>query len=124
MKTIYLATPYSFKSKIPLLGRLIMWCRCRTVTKVAAILMGEGHNVFSPITHSHHIARIGKLPQLDHEFWLRMDKWYVDRCDQVYVLNVVGWSKSVGVQREIEWAKEQNKSVYFINKKGLVIRQL
>ena len=124
MKMIYLATPYSSDG---ILGSLLMVYRCRTVTRVAAILMGKGNNVFSPITHSHYIACAGNLPQLDSEFWLEMDKWYVDRCDEVNVLMVEGWRISKGVNREIHWALEQGKVVVGVNTHGertLLIRSV
>jgi hypothetical protein len=121
MKTIYLAVPYSSKG---LFGRLVMWFRYRSVTVTAAALMKAGHNVFSPITHSHIISRIGKLPPLDHEFWLRMDKWYVLRCDVVYVLLLTGWQDSVGVRREIRWALEKDKNVFGITAGGDIISMI
>jgi hypothetical protein len=135
MKTIYLATAYSYKSflsKIPtnppskfdLIGRFMMWLRNKRVSKCAAFILKNGNNVFSPITHSHYIARTGKLPQLSHSFWLKLDKWYVDACDEVWVYNQKGWKESYGVKREIEWALEDNKSVYLVNKYGRVLRQI
>lgn len=124
MRTIYLATPYSYRSKCSLLNKLVMWWRNRVVSKTAARIMERGENVFSPITHSHYIAVVGKLPQLSHEFWLRLDKWYVDRCDLIYVLNQTGWEDSLGVQREIKWGLEQEKQIYLIDRSGSVVRPL
>ena len=113
MKTIYLATPYSHKFKF------IRNLRYNNVTKVAAKIMDQyGHNVFSPITHSHPIAVLGNLPALDHEFWLRLDKWYVDRCDELWVYTQHGWRTSTGVRREVSWAYEEGKKVYLVNKYG------
>jgi len=124
MRTIYLATAYSYTSKLPFVGKFMMWLRCRRVTKVAALLMARGENVFSPITHSHYVAVLGKLPKLSHTFWLRLDKWYVDRCDLIYVLNQDGWKDSVGVQREIRWGLEQDKMVYLVDRSGSVLHRL
>lgn len=124
MRTIYLATAYSYKSRIPFLSKFVMWWRCRVVTLTAAKIMARGDNVFSPITHSHYIATLGKLPQLSHEFWLRLDKWYVDRCDLIYVLNQDGWRDSIGVQREIQWGVIQNKNIYLIDRSGSILQPL
>lgn len=124
MRTIYLATAYSYTSKLPLVSKFMMWLRCRRVTKTTALIMTRGDNVFSPITHSHYVAVLGNLPALAHEFWLRLDKWYVDRCDLIYVLNQAGWEDSVGVQREIRWGLEQKKQVYLVDRSGSVIRSL
>lgn len=81
---------------------------------MAAKIMASGYNVFSPITHSHHIAVIGKLPALDHEFWLKMDKWYVERCDEVWVYIQDGWVNSAGVNRELSWARMWNKPIRYV----------
>ena len=135
MKTIYLACAYSIKTplaKVPtnppgkwdFIGRIVMAWRCRKVTKVAAKLMARGHNVFSPITHSHHIARVGKLPHLSHDFWLRMDKWYVSRVDEVVVFNGRGYKTSTGVRREVEWALSDNIPVYLCDSQGNYLAQI
>jgi hypothetical protein len=117
MKMIYLATPYSHKG---LLGRWVMWMRFRIVTRIAAKIMQKGYNVFSPITLTHPIARLGNIDQIDHEFWLKMDKWYVDRCDELWVVMLDGWKDSAGVKREIGWALWQGKGVFGLDIKGNV----
>ena len=96
-----------------------MGIRNRKVTKVAAKILQAGYNVFSPITHSHYIAKIGKLPALDHEFWLNLDKWYVDRCDEVFVYDQYGWENSIGVNREMDWAWWSGKKVSLIHADGV-----
>jgi hypothetical protein len=118
MKTIYLATAYSDRTPF---GKFIMWLRNRRVTKVTAKIMMKGYNVFSPITHSHYVATIGDLPPLDHEFWLKLDEWYVDRCDEIWVYNQPGWMESVGVNREMDWAWEQGKPVCLVDKEGNIL---
>jgi len=124
MKMIYLAGPYTLKTKFKLLDKLIMWLRFRRLTFVAGCIMTNGVNVFSPITHSHSIATIAGLPQLEQDFWLELDKWYVERCDAVAVHDMRGWDKSVGVKREIRWAKEMGKEIVFVNKYGEIKRRL
>ena len=118
---VYLATAYSHKGWLGIGGKFMMWLRNRRVTLVAAKVMTRGYNCFSPITHSHIIATVGKLPALDHEFWLALDAWYVDRCDQVWVYNQPGWRESTGVNREMDWAWEQGKPVLLVDKDATVI---
>lgn len=121
--TVYLACAYS--SKIKWLGRIIMWWRYHNISKLAAKIMEKRNRiVFSPITHSHIIAKKGKMKALSHEFWLGQDKWYVDRCDEVWVYKGLGFEKSTGVKREIEWALEQNKPVLLVNKHADVVDYL
>ena len=65
-------------------------------------MMREGEMVYSPIAHSHCIARFG-LP-VDWGFWEAHSRAMLSRCDSVAVLQLDGWDRSVGVRREIEIA--------------------
>ena len=120
---IYLATAYSCNSIFPFMAKKVMRKRTYKVTRVAAKILSDGYNVFSPITHSHAIAEAGGIPLMDHEFWLTLDKWYVDRCDEVWVYDQPGWIDSEGVNREMDWAFEQGKKVYLIDKYAVAYRR-
>ena len=74
--------------------------------------MKAGVAVFSPIAHSHAICRFG-LPS-DWRFWARMDREYLARCDVLAVLTLHGWQESIGVQAEIELARELRMPVVFV----------
>jgi hypothetical protein len=80
--------------------------------------MAQGHIVFSPITHSHPVATIGKLPHLAHSFWLRQDKFWVDACSEVWVYEGYPFLKSYGVLQELSWALKDKKPIYLCDKKG------
>ena len=95
-----------------------MWYRNHVVSKVAGRLMDEGHIVFSPITHSRVIASKHNVDQLDHDYWLYQDRWFVKHCTRVYVLAIWGWKKSKGVAEEMRWAETFGKPVVLINRKG------
>jgi hypothetical protein len=101
---IYLASPYS--SKNPELAEL----RFRQVCEVAAVLMGQGVLVFSPIAHCHPIAMAGKLPT-DFEYWYAYDKQMIAMCDELYVLRLDGWQHSRGISAEIQLAESMGKTV-------------
>ena len=101
---IYLATPYSRPDKNIELKRFEM------VNKKAAGLMAAGYIVFSPISHSHPIAKSADI-KTDWEFWKKQDFQCIEWADELWVLEVDGWDKSVGVLAEIERAKELGKSV-------------
>lgn len=120
MKTVYLASAYSYKSRFKLINKFVMWHRFRKVTKVVARLMEKDLIVFGPITHSHSVAVIGKLPPLDHSFWLSQDKFFVDACDETYVYTMDGWKESIGVKREIDWTFEQGKTLSLVDDDGEV----
>jgi len=125
---VYLAVPYTpiifgklFKGFwLGWIGKLITWYRFKTVSKVAAKLIGRGKNVFSPISHSHVIP----LENLNGHLWLELDYWFVKRADVIYVLDLWGWNKSSGVLTEIDWGRAMKKYIYLIDKKGQILQKL
>jgi len=103
----YLASPYTSKSFITRMQRYEAAC------KYAAMLMGQGVQVFSPIAHTHPIAEAGKLPR-DWKFWATFDEWFISRCDELIVLKLPGWEESKGVQAEIKLAKKYQVPVRYV----------
>jgi len=96
---IYLASPYSHPDKAVEARRFGVVCR------KAAEMMRDGYVVFSPIAHTHSIALAGNLPT-GWDYWKRVDRELVMLCSRMVVLMLDGWEQSVGVQAEIEYAKE------------------
>lgn len=87
------------------------------VNKVAAELMTMGFNIFSPISHSHPIAKNLSSEQLtDHDFWMKQDLPMLSRCDHMMVV-IIGEDgarlieESKGCTREINEAKERDISI-------------
>ena len=105
---IYLACPYSHDDPAVKVERF------EAVNRVASELMNAGNPVFSPISHTHPIAIAGGLPG-GWEFWEPYDRWFIERCDAVYVLMLLGWQESTGVQAELALAREYNTPVMFID---------
>ena len=90
---IYLASPYSHPDPA------VREARFEAACKAAAGILREGGIVFSPIAHSHHIAKYGLPPELG--FWLRIDRAILAHCSAVHVLMLPGWRESKGVEAEI-----------------------
>ena len=105
---IYLACPYSHPVQNVRNKRFI------DANFQAAELMSEGHIVFSPISHSHPVAKTGMLDALDLDFWLKQDLSFIEWCDSVYVMTIDGWSSSKGIQAEVEFARKIGKPIHFI----------
>jgi len=105
---VYLAVPYSHPD------RAVRHARFQKANRAAALLMGDGLFVYSPISHSHPIADAGSLP-MDFAFWKRYNQTMIDCCHALYILTIDGWSESVGVQAEREYAEEQGIPVVFIS---------
>jgi hypothetical protein len=102
---IYLASPYTHPNPAVREQRFDAACA------VAAMLLREGHLVFSPIAHSHPLTRFG-LP-LEWDFWERYDRHHLERCESVLVLMLDGWEESRGVQAEIALAQSLGKPVWY-----------
>lgn len=104
---IYLASPYSHADIA------VREQRFRAACLAAARLIEAGHVVFSPIAHGHPIAQHG-LPA-DWTFWEPFDREHLERSDEVVLLMLDGWQESVGVQAEIQIARELGKPIRYLD---------
>jgi len=100
---IYLASPYSDPD--PGLRNFRYHAACATI----AYLLREGRFAFSPIVHSHPLTEYGLPGQW--EFWETYDRWHLAHCRELWVLQLQGWERSLGVQREIEIARHFGKPI-------------
>jgi hypothetical protein len=105
---IYLAIPYTG----------IEESSYNQATEATMLIINEyGHNVFSPITHSHPLAQLGVKGTWD--FWQHLDYQYIDWADEVWVLipkeGIQKCFNSTGVVAEIKYATEKNKVIKFVN---------
>jgi hypothetical protein len=106
IQRIYLAIPYTgLEDKA-----------FKIANDVALDLMGQGHVVFSPITHSHSLSPLMDDEYNNWDFWRLQDLPFIDWCDKVVIINVGENGEelienSVGVQAEIEYAESIGKTV-------------
>lgn len=108
-KLTYIAIPYMNPNP-----DVVEW-RYNIVTEFTGKLMKEGViAVFSPITHSHPIHLVSKLPK-NWEYWKRHDEEFLSVSKKLIVLTVDGWKESIGVQAEIEIAKEMGIPIEYID---------
>jgi nucleoside 2-deoxyribosyltransferase len=103
---IYLASPYTHPDHRVRQRRFEEACRA------AAALLRAGVAVFSPVAHSHPIARYG-LPT-SWDYWATVDREFLARCDVLAVLTLPGWRESVGVQAEMACARELHIPIVFV----------
>ena len=87
---IYLASPYTHAD--PAVRRHRFNAACRA----AAVMLKKGLMVYSPIVHSTPIAACG-LDDMDHDFWMHVDRPYLEWCNMVMVLMLAGWCESRGI---------------------------
>ena len=101
----YLACPYTHAEE-HMEQRRYEW-----VTTVAAELMRQGLVVYSPITSMHYLARRLKVGEVD---WLQHDLTILARCDKLIVLQLEDWEASEGLRKEIEFAREHNIPIEYV----------
>jgi hypothetical protein len=101
----YLATPYS---KYPggIDAAYEMACRA------AAECFQEGLLVFSPIAHTHSIAKFGGMSG-GYDFWKRYDDAMMAAAAGLIVVKMNGWEESTGIAAEIEWFKSRCRPVFY-----------
>lgn len=114
LKTVYLASPYSHEDEIIMMGREY------DVTNAAAKLM-DRHRVsfFLPITQSAAMKRLNPKLGTSFEAWKDIDLNEIRIRDELWVLMLDDWDKSIGVLAEIEYAKELGKPIKYIYPKSL-----
>ena len=104
-KLIYLAQPYSHENK-----DVRIWRYEKALKAVAAGMKWHVYFI-SPIIQSHLVAETFDL-STDFEYWKIMDEAILSRCDEMWILNLPGWYKSVGVKEEYKIAKKHGIPVY------------
>lgn len=109
---IYLASPYS--SPIPGVAE----ARFNEAMAVVAGLQAGGHMVYSPILHSHPVAMKHDLPT-DFNYWQHLNRVFIAKLDEVWVIDIPGWRESVGVRGEIEYAQQIGKPVWILDRATL-----
>lgn len=102
---IYLATPYT---RYPGGHEAAFELACQS----AAVFLAADIPVFSPIAHSHPIAKHMTAEHLvDHDLWVRIDAPMLAACAAMIVVTVEGWRESRGVQHEIAMFEQAEKPV-------------
>jgi len=103
---IYLASPYSHEDK------MIEQHRYEIAEEVTAKALNMGFFVYSPIVHCHNLALKYNLPT-DAKFWEKYNYELLLRSDYLVVLALNGWTKSKGVNWEINTANNLGKRIYY-----------
>jgi len=102
-KLIYLAVPFSHPLKE------VRDARNYVVNHVAASMIRDGLAVFSPISHSTDIMKLlqnGTQLTNGWEVMCRTDMRLLSHCDEMWIITLPGWEKSVGVTAEKKKAEE------------------
>lgn len=115
-KFYYLASPYASKDPKVMNYRKIK--ACNTIVS----LLDKGVYAISPIAHNTNLVTESyyTLPT-GWDFWKPYDFAMIKACDALLVLTIDGWEDSFGVTAEIEYAKELEMDVQYINEDGFIL---
>jgi hypothetical protein len=82
---------------------------------LTARLTTAGLTVYSPIVHSHPLAKHGGLDPLDLSIWYPHNDALMARCDSLIVAHMDGWRDSIGIAYEIAYFKRVGKPIFDMN---------
>lgn len=112
---IYLASLYSLDhhtdSKF---DRAVRHQRAIYAMKRQAEFQSQGLFVFSPIAHCHTTSQLFNRPA-EYKFYKDFDRHMVAKSDELWVLMMGDWERSVGIQDEIAYAKIQRKPIVYVD---------
>jgi len=108
---IYIASPYTHADPHEIEYRY------EKTLEATAMLFEQGHHAFSPIVHCHPVAKVHGF-RGDYAFWSAYNLHMLSFADELWVLQLDGWNKSIGVQEEIIHALKLGKPVIYFDIEG------
>lgn len=115
-KMIYVASPYTFKHPEQATQQMVQARRYLEVTEAIGKLQDEYDFAFiGPITQSHHTVKAMSNKDTTFRNWAKRDFTYISRCDEVWVIKMEGWSESVGVLSEIDFATKHGIPIKYLS---------
>lgn len=104
---IYIASPYVHPDPY------IMQKRYETVVQYVNDQYRASIPVYSPIVHNHPVALLGGLPRT-WDYWKMIDLAMLRLCHALWVLQLPGWDRSIGVTAEIKFAEEVGMPIRYV----------
>lgn len=105
---VYVGSPYS---KYP----TGIDCAFVETSRLTAELMKRGVKAYSPIAHTHPLARCGDIDPYSHDIWIPFDRAMMDKADAIAILKMTGWDNSRGIDMELEVFESARKPAYTID---------
>lgn len=109
----YLATPYTRYPKglmQAFTDACLLMVRLRTQHKL---------RVYSPIAHSHNLARTTEVDPKDHQFWMACCKPWMEKSDILLIAKMEGWKQSKGISEEGQFFALLGKPILYLDCKTL-----
>lgn len=103
----YLGSPYS-KYKDGLDAAFEEICR------LAGYFARAGISAYSPIAHTHPIAKHSGIDPYDHAIWLPFDTPMMHNAKGLVVVQMDGWDESYGIDQEIRYMRDIDKPIVYL----------
>jgi hypothetical protein len=114
---VYLASPYSKYTQG--LDKAF-----EDISNIAGRMVQSGVSVYSPIAHTHPLAKYGNLDPLDHTLWLKFDEAMMRVSNALVIATMPGWRNSTGIEYEIAFFREKGKAAYTVDPGSLNVEPL
>ncbi len=111
---VYLASPFSSFKKTKKAQEAEKEGRFQTISQVAGELFALGYAILCPIAQSHPMTLYSEFKGSLWEAWKELDTLMLSRCDQMFIADMEGWEKSVGVRGEIIVAITLDIPIYLV----------
>lgn len=107
MRKIFLACPYSHADES------VVNQRFNACNEVAAAIIESGNAVFSQVTMSHPINQVFRHTEKSGvgKRWAPVDAFFMQTMEELIILDLPGWDKSAGIQREIAFFEQRGQRV-------------
>ncbi|MCG9133149.1 DUF1937 family protein [Candidatus Poribacteria bacterium] len=104
---IYFANPYRHKNPN------VMQHRFETMRTITAQIIQEQNYIipFTPVVYTHDLSQYCE----DDQDWVQWDLQFLAKCDAMVVITLDGWEESEGVQKEIEYCKENEIPIMYLD---------
>lgn len=112
MSYTYIASPYSHSDPS------VVTARHAVVLAYTAHLLHNRKTVFSPIVHCHEIAQLASI-RGDFAFWKKYNNTMLASSSKLLVLQLPGWTESLGVLQEIAFAEGKGIPVKYCSSEDI-----
>jgi len=108
MAFFYLGSPYS-KFHLGMDAAALAACHAR------GVLVSAGIPCFSPIIHSHFVAKVCKMDPTDYNIWMPSERPIMEAANGLIVLKLLGWQESVGLRLEMDFFNEKGLPIVYMD---------
>lgn len=82
---------------------------------VSEALHDAGIPHFAPVVSSHEAAIETGIDPTDHDFWMAVDRPFMERAYGLVVVGMDGWEHSAGLTKERAYFTAAQKPIYFLD---------